>query len=458
MLRNHLTASIRKFLRHPVYTLINITGLILGLTCSIFIFLWVDDELSYNQYHEENDRVFKVLENQFSSDGSIFTADWNSGALALALKSEFPEVAQAGRLTWSDTRLFTAGEKAHYEDGRYADGSILKILNLSLAEGHLDNPLPDMGAIAISKKMAGRYFGRNNALGRNLRMNNGDDVTITAVFEDLPENSTEKFDFILPLDRYLREEGIDPYQWENQGWLKTYVRLKDPQQRAAVDRKIRGLATKHNPEYRADLFLFPFTDWRLYADFENGKPAGGRISYVISFSLVAAFILIIACINFMNLSTARAATRAKEVGVRKAAGASRSALIQQFMAESVLLAFLALVASLILVHLFLPAFNGFTRKNLTIDFFDPAISGTLFSITLITGILAGSYPAFFLSAFRPATVLKGHTHTGLKGASLRKTLVVFQFSLSMIIIVCPGWSTSRSPICETKTSALTRRT
>jgi predicted permease len=436
MLRNYLATSIRKFLRHPIYTLINITGLTLGLTCSIFIFLWVTDELSYNRYHKENDRVFKVLENQFSSDGSIVTVDWTSGAFAGALRSDFPEVAHVSRLTWSDTKLFKTGEKTHYEDGNYADGSIFKVLNLSLTEGDLNNPLPDIGSIAISKKMATRYFDHSSALGRNLQLNNNEYVTVTAVFEDRPENTTEKFEFILPMERYFKEEGIDPYRWENQGWLRTFVQLKDPYQLAAMNRKIKGLARKHNPEYRADLFLFPLTDWRLYANFENGKPAGGRISYVISFSLVATFILIIACINFMNLSTARAATRAKEVGVRKAAGASRGALIQQFIAESILLAFFALIAALILVHLFLPAFNGFIRKNLTIDYFDPAISGTLLSITLVTGILAGSYPAFFLSAFRPATVLKSHTSTDLKGASLRKALVVFQFSLSMIIIVC----------------------
>lgn len=436
MLRNYLATAIRKFLRNPIYSSINVTGLVLGLTCSIFIFLWVRDEWSYNRYSEDNDRVFKVLENQFSSDGTITTVDWTSGIIAETLRAQFPEVEQAARLTSSDVKLFRVGEKAYYEYGDYADGTLLEVLNLHLIEGDLHNPLPDHQSVAISKKMATRYFNHSDVVGNTLQMNNTSYLTITAVFEDLPENTTTKFDFILPIDRYIKEEGIDISKWENEGWMETLVKLKEPHLSASINKKITGLLKKHNKEYHAELFLFPFIDWRLYANFENGQQSGGRIGYVISFSIVAVFILIIACINFMNLSTARSASRSKEVGVRKVAGASRGVLIKQFIAESVMLSFFALLISLMLVHALLPAFNMFTKKDLSIDYLNPAITGSLLAITLATGMLAGSYPAFFLSAFRPAAVLKGNILSGFKGSSLRKTLVVFQFSLSMIIIVC----------------------
>jgi len=436
MLRNYLTTGLRNFLRHPIYTAINVLGLVLGLACSIFIFLWVKDELSYDHYHKDNDRVFKVMENEIFSDGRITTDQFSPGILAETMMAEFPEVEETSRVAWSEVILFRFGEKANYEFGNYADKSIFNVLNLPLAEGDPNNALPDNESVAISKKMAVRYFNNTSALGKIFRLNNESDVKITAVFEDLPKNSTEEFDFILTFDRQLKQNKVDITKWDNEGWLITFLKLKDSNMKLQVDEKIKDLMKKHNEGFHPELFLLQMSDWRLRKNFVDGKQSGGRINYVISFSLVAILILVIACINFMNLSTARSANRAHEVGIRKVAGASRRMLIRQFMTESIGLSLLSLVIALLLVHLLMPIFNDFTEKKLTINYLDPIISGSLIGITLLTGIVAGSYPAFFLSSFRPASVLKGNLQSVFSGSDLRKVLVVFQFGLSMIIIIC----------------------
>jgi ABC-type antimicrobial peptide transport system permease subunit len=433
MLRNNLITALRNFLRHPIYSTINVSGLVLGLTSCVFIFLWVWDEISYDRYHKDNDLVFKVMETVRFSDGEISTDQFTPGLLAETLKSQFPEVEQTSRVAWDEDKLFRANDKANYEYGNYADKSIFEVLNLPLAEGDQKNPLPDNQSVAISKKMAERYFPKANALGNLMRINNEQDVKVTAVFENLPINSTESFDFILPMDLYVRD--IDLNQWNNDGWLITFVKLKESFMRKQVDEKIKDVVKKHNEGFRPELFLFPMREWRLHNNFVEGKQSGGRINYVLSFSLIAAFILLIACINFMNLSTARSANRSREVGVRKVAGASRGALVRQFMFESVSLSLFSLVISLLLVHLLLPLFNDFTGKQLTVDYLDPAITGSLLGFALLTGLIAGSYPAFFLSSFRPASVLKGNLQSTFSGAALRRTLVVFQFGLSIIIII-----------------------
>ena len=436
MLLNNLTIALRNFLRHPIYSTINVSGLVLGLTCSTFIFLWILDELSYDKYHKDNDRVFKVMESESFSDGTISTDQFSPGALAETLKSEFPEVEQVSRVAWSEVKLFKFKDKEYYEFGNYADQSIFEVLNLPLAEGDPNNLLPDIQSVAISKKMAIRYFNNKSAIGNIFRINNEFDAKVTAVFETLPIHSTEDFDFIFPFELHLKQANIETPKWDNEGWQITFLKLKEKDMYKQVNEKIKNLIKQHNKTFNAELFLFPMKDWRLHKSFVNGIQSGGRIKYVISFGLVALFILFIACINFMNLSTARSANRSREVGVRKVAGASRGALVRQFMIESVMISFLSLIIALLLVHLLLPLFNDFTHKQLTIDYLNPIISGSLLGFALLTGIVAGSYPAFFLSSFRPASVLKGNLQSTFSGTEIRKFLVVFQFGLSVIVIVC----------------------
>lgn len=439
MLHNYFTTALRYFLHQPIYSAINVSGLILGLTSSIFIFLWVLDEFSYDRYHPDNDRVYKVMWNHHFSDGRITTDRWTSGLLADALKSEIPEVEQTTRISWANITLFNYGEVINYEYGDYADPSIFETFNLTLLEGDKQNPLPNINSLAISKKLAEKYFKNEAVIGKTFRIDNTTDMTVTAVFDNLAENASETFEFILPFELYIKKESNTDGTWEGNGWQTTFVKLRDKKTVNQVNKKMADLVRKYEPPSTTPPpppFLFAMTDWRLHDNFVNAKQSGGRINYIISFSLVAALILIIACINFMNLSTARSATRSREVGIRKVAGASRNSIIKQFLAESILISFLSLVVALLLVYLMLPLFNSFSEKHLSLDFSNPTFTFGIVGICLFTGLVAGSYPAFFLSSFKPASVLKGNLQSAFSGIRVRRAMVVFQFSLSIIIIAC----------------------
>jgi putative ABC transport system permease protein len=436
MFRNYLLTALRSFSRQRSYSLINLSGLAMGLACSIFIFLWVMDEVSYNGFHKDADRIFQVMENQTYSGGKIFTFAATPGKLAEALKQEIPEVEYAARTSWGDRLLFKYEEKSIYEEGMYADPTLFKIFTFPIINGDKENPLPDNNSVAISEKMARKYFGDEDAIGKLFRVNNEFDCKVTAVFADVPENSSIKFEYLINFDRTFRAEGNKwMHDWDSNG-LQTFVKLNRATAQPAVDGKIKEFVKKRVEKSVVDLFLWPIANWRLYGNFELGKPEGGRITYVRAFSFVAIFILIIACINFMNLATARAANRSREVGIRKVVGAQRRSLILQFIGESLLMTLLSLTLALLIVHLLLPSFNEITGKHISIDYTTPLFPLSLLAILFITGLLAGSYPAFFLSGFQPSSVLKGNLTGAFTGAGLRKTLVVFQFSLSVALIVC----------------------
>ena len=409
MLRNYFLTAFRGFLRQRSYSFINLSGLAVGLTCSIFIFLWVVDEVSFNDFHPDRDRIYQVLENQTYSGNKIYTFAATPGILAEALKQELPEIEYSSRMSWGERMLFNYEDKSIYEQGHYADPSFFKVFNFQIIDGDKENPLPDNNSVAISQKTAKKYFGDENAVGKIFRINNEFDCKVTVVFQDIPANSSIETDFIIAFDRTFREPGNKWMgDWDSNG-VQTYVKLLEPGQQSAVDEKIKGFVKKRKEGSVVEFFLFPMTDWRLYGNYEGGKPAGGRITYVRAFSLVAVFVLVIACINFMNLATARAANRSREVGVRKVVGAQRKSLIAQFIGESLLMTFVAMLISLLLVHLLMPYFNDLTGKHISIDYSQPLIPLTLLSILLVTGFVSGSYPAFFLSAFQPAAVLKGNT-------------------------------------------------
>lgn len=434
MLRNYFLTALRSFRRQRSYSLINLSGLAVGLTCSIFILLWVTDEVSYNTINTDRDRIFQVLENQTYSGNKIYTFSATPGLLAEALKAEIPEVEYSCRTSWGDRMLFQVGDKSIYEEGLYADPSIFQILTLPILDGDALNPLPDNNSVAISQKMARKYFGEESPIGKMFRVNNTFDAKVTAVFKDIPQNSSITAEFLLNFDRTFRAK---PWmsEWGSNG-IQTFVKLDRAEAKEAVNGKIKDFIKKRERESVVDLFLFPMTEWRLYSHFEEGKQQGGRITYVRAFAVVAVFILVIACINFMNLATARAANRSREVGLRKVVGAQRQSIIAQFIGESMLMAFLSFAIALLAVHLLMPTFNELTGKQVFLDYADPLVILTLVGILLLTGLLSGSYPAFFLSAFQPAAVLKGNTGGVFSGSRLRKILVVFQFSLSVTLIVC----------------------
>ena len=436
MLSHFFKIFFRSSIKNATYSFINITGLAFGLAGSILILLWVIDEISFNNFHQDKDRIYQIMGNHTYPSG-VDTQFSTPGPLAAGLK-ELPEVEESCRLIFFRGHvLFNYNDQSIYEEGIHADPTLFKIFTIPIIEGDRINPIPDINSIALSKKLADKYFPGESAIGKVFRLNNNLDARVTAVFEDIPKNSSLAFTFVLPYEIHVKEEQ---YIHEWGAWVggRTYVKLHKGVDKESVNKKIAELITKPKiwPRWdsNVELFLFPLTDWRLYDNFKNGKQAGGRITYIIAFSIVAGFILLIACVNFMNLATARSMSRSKEIGIRKVVGAVRQSIVRQFMGESILISFISLFIGLLMVHLLLPWFNQLTGKQIVIDYLQPSIFGSLIGVTLFTGILAGSYPSIFLSSLQAIHVLKGKLPL-LTGASIRKALVVFQFSISVTLIV-----------------------
>ncbi|HET7178789.1 MAG TPA: ABC transporter permease [Chryseosolibacter sp.] len=436
MLPHLLKVFFRTSVRNSGYSFINISGLTVGLGCAILIFLWISDERSFDDFHQDRDRIFQVMANH-AFDDNMATYPDTPGPLAEALR-ELSGVEQSIHTTFNGRALFHYGDKSIYEDGIYADADIFQMFNFPIVQGNARNPFPDNNSIAISQSLARKYFKTENALGKVFRIDNRLDMEVTSVFKDIPYNSSLRFDYVMPYPVYAK---TDPYNQEWGAWTggATYVKLRNAADRDVVTEKIASSFTEPKIWVRWDdnveLFLFPLADWHLHNHFENGVQTGGRIAHVRIFIIVAIFILFIACINFMNLATARSMSRSREIGMRKIVGAGRRSLVAQFMLESILLCLICLVAALLIVHLLLPSFNDLTGKHIRIDYTDSVISGSLIGIALLTGVMAGSYPALFLSSFKVIHVLKGR-FSGLKGIGLRKTLVVFQFTLSVVLVIC----------------------
>lgn len=435
MLSHYFKIFVRTSWRSKGYSFINVSGLAVGLACSIFTLLWIVDEFAYDNFHNDKDRIFAFRTNSKSTDG-IFTFNATSGRLAEGLKG-FPEVQESARASFRDRILFNYKDKSFYEQGVYGDASLLTIFTFPLIEGDVRNPLPDANSAIITEKLAKKYFNGESAIGKIIRINNETDVRITAVLKNLPDQSTIQFQLMLPYSIYKK---TDQYNDEWGAWTggTTYVKLRAGTDKAKMEEKISKQIThpKIWPRWSdtVELILLPLTDLHLRSNYENGKQSGGRIEYMKAFALIAGFILLIACVNFMNLATARSLSRAKEIGVRKVVGAVRQSLANQFLSESILISTLSLLVALVLVHLLLPFFNELTDKKILVDYTNPLLISGFVGITLLSGLIAGSYPAFFLSSLKAIQVLKDKL-TGGSGANVRKTLVVFQFSLSVILII-----------------------
>jgi len=435
MIKHFLKLFVRTSVRNAGYTLINISGLAIGLASSILILLWVWDETHFDRQNVNRESIYQVKSFHKLTNGS-FTDDATSGALASGLR-ELPEVERTCRLSYTGSRvLIRQGDKSLYEQGVFADTSIFDIFTIPIVEGvafHDDN------TIVVSQKLAHKYFPGESAVGKIIRINADRDATVAGVFEDLPATSSFQFDLIMHYDQYAMR---DQYNEEWGAWTGgfTYTLLHPGTDIKTLNEKIHKNITAPRiwPRWdnSASLFLFSFKDSHLRDSFNNdGIQEGGRIAYVQIFSAVGLFILLVAVINFMNLATARSVSRSKEVGVRKVSGAARYSLIRQFFSESILLATIALMIALIIVQLMIPAFNTLTNKNLSLDLTNPIFVGLILLITLVTGVAAGSYPAFLLSSLKPVVILKGN-FTGTGGKSMRKGLVIFQFALSTVLVVC----------------------
>lgn len=438
MIRNYLKIAWRNLVKNKVHTFINLAGLSVGIVCSLLILLWVQNELSVDAFHKNDNRLFSVYERQMY-DHKMHGSYNTPGVLADEMKKVIPEVEYASGFGFNDKSTFQVGDKILKLEGSAAGVDFFKMFSYPLLQGSVQSALSSPVSIAISRKMAEDFYGSPQAaIGKVIRYENKKNLTITAVFENLPNNVSQRFDFLTNWYSFL-DENAWAKEWGNQG-PSAYVMLRADANPAQVEKKIaRFLDTYSKTDRKTatfiiDLGLQRFSDRYLHGNFEGDKIEGGRIEYVHIFSIVAVFILLIACINFMNLSTARSVKRAREIGVRKVVGALRSSLIQQFISESLLITTLSVVVSLVMLVLLLPLFNQVTQKQIELPFHQVTFWIELVGVTVITGLIAGSYPALFLSGFNPVKVLKGTLKLDSGASLLRKGLVVFQFVLSVVLV------------------------
>lgn len=436
MIKNYFLVAWRNIIRNKAFSAINILGLALGLACSLLIIFWVQDERKVDGFHANGDYLYQVYVRQ-AYDGKVGAGYSTQGLLAQELKKEIPEVQYASALESVRTYTFERNGNVQKMDGSNADVDFFKMFSYPVIAGSIDRALATPEAVAISRRMAEVFFGSPDAaIGQSIRYENKEDLTVTAVFENIPANSTQKFDFLKSWVAYVKENPW-VHNWGNAS-PATYVQLRADADPAKVEAKIREFIYRYTPKTEGlttELGLQPFPETYLHSRFKDGQIDGGRIEYVRLFTIVSVFILLIACINFMNLATARSAKRAKEVGVRKAVGAKRSMLVWQFAGEAVLLACFAVIIAVAVVAVLLPTFNTLTGKQLSLPFGQPLFWAGLLGLMLVTGFIAGSYPAFFLSSLKPVRVLKGGLRFSPGNALFRRGLVAFQFTLSIILIV-----------------------
>lgn len=432
MFKNYLKIAWRNLRRNKSFSLLNILGLSIGLCVTALILLWVNFELGFNQFHEKNDRIYQVY-NKYRVDGEIWT--WNSTpkVMASVIKKDYPEVEEVSRYFYENTFLFSQGDKNIKATGTLVDPSFLKIFSFPLLEGNIETVLEDVNALVITESFAKKMFGDAPAIGQVVKMDDDDTFKVTGVLKDLPSNTEFNFEYLIPW-AYLKQKGWDDKNWSNNS-IATYALLKEGTNYEAFSEKIKPLREAYDKEAPNMItYLYPYERSHLYGEFENGVEVGGLIDIIQLFTLIAIIVLVIACINFMNLSTARSEKRAKEVGVRKVVGARKKALVWQFLGESILISFLAATVALILVVLVLPAFSELIDTQLTINWKNPWFWAIALGIIFFTGILAGSYPALYLSAFKPSSVLKGTFNKINTLVTPRKVLVVVQFSVAIILI------------------------
>lgn len=438
MLSNYFKIALRTLQRNTSYSIINIAGLSVGIASSILILLWVYDELTFDRYFTKHELIHQVKINNKVDNGvtTIFTAPMPLRDVLMQQDNRIQRVA----IIINENALLTVGDKKLTRRGADASESFLQMFDYRMLEGEAKSALKDPRSIVLTQSTAVALFGDADPLGKMVLVKTGknEEMKVTGVVADPPLNVSHQFDFLLPFSYF--EANSEWVQYARDNWsnnaFEIFVELQTAADKAEVDQSIRDLIKKNDARGRdVELFLHPMSRWHLYNKFENGKESGGSIDFVMMFSGIAVFILIIACINFMNLATARSEHRAREVGIRKSVGSKRYQLIAQFIGESLIISALAFIISIVLVELVRPMYNGLIGKNLSVDYLSPMIWLFGLSLILITGLLAGSYPAFYLSSFSPSKILKGKAQTG-KGTTLpRKVLVTLQFGFSILLIV-----------------------
>ena len=446
MFRNYVKTAWRNLIKDKQFSLLNLLGLSTGLACVLLIFLWVNDELSVDKYNTNDSRLYQVIKTAPMADGGIDTYHSTPGLLGQYMQKELPEVEYA-TVTRAETGILSVGNKSFNASDQYIDPNYFKVFSYTIMDGSANGFALNKYGVLLSDRTALKLFNTtHNIIGKTIAWNEGEftgSYIVSGVFQSQPSNATDQFDLFFNYKMYQSKEAEDLANWGSNNQY-TYLLLKKGTDANAFNKKIKDFTKekikqfypgdKNLLHWEGDIFIQKYSDRYLHGNYVNGKISGGRIEYVRLFSIIAIFILVIACINFMNLSTAKASRRMKEVGIKKVVGASRGSLIMQYMGESVLLAFAALMIGLFLVDLLLPAFRDITGKNLDLQFSAKLIISAI-SIAFITGLIAGSYPAFYLSHFKPVSILKGKLITSSGESWIRKGLVVFQFTISVVLIV-----------------------
>ena len=439
MFKNYLKIAWRSLWKNKGFSVLNIFGLSIGITCACLILLWVEDEINFDSVFPKQDLVYYVPTNQ-TFEGEVYTYNVTPGPLAKDLKEEVPGIAKSAA-TFGEEMLLTNGETGINRFGRYVQPDFLEIFSLNFLEGELKTALSRPDGIVLTQKTAIALFGTDkNVLSKVLQLNSEFSFTVTGIIQDLPSTISYKFDWLIPFQRFqLGQENMAWAERYGGNFADTFVELTPNTDFKTVDSKVRKMIAskiEYDTEVPNEAFLHSIKDWHLRSEFKEGKIVGGKVTLVRSLAFIALIILLIACINFMNLSTARSGKRANEVGVRKVLGSSKKRLVGQFLTESMILSAMSAILSVVLVVLLLPYFNTLVEKQIVLRLGDPTHVLFLLGITLISGVLAGWYPALYLSSFRPAEVLKG-TGKNLGNASIiRQGLVVAQFTVSIMFIIC----------------------
>jgi len=437
MLKNYFKIAIRNLMRNTTFTFINIVGLSLGIAASMLIALWVTNEISYNRFHPNYDQLHQV---NFFGNLNGAMGDWHEISYPIYedLKTNHPAIKNATLTDLGSSHLLTFTNTRVQKLGRFVTPEFLEVFHFDLVKGSVKNVLTDLYSIVLTESAAKALFGDQDPINKIIKIDNGSDVTVTGIIKDVPDNSTIKFDFLSTFELFrITTPWVEDEICDSGDSFLIYAELQPGADLASINHEIKDLYQDSDQRFLSkELFLYPMDRWNLHGKFENGKEAEVDWSdYVFEFSALAVSILLIACINFMNLSTARSERRAREVGIRKVVGSHRKQLIYQFIGESILLSSIAFFIGLVLVELSLPFYSHLINKNLFIDYGSPFFWGIGLLLVTVAGLLAGIYPAFYLSSFKPAKVLKGQLYLGRDGVVPRKVLVVFQFSFSIILII-----------------------
>jgi putative ABC transport system permease protein len=439
MFKNYFIITLRNLLKNGFYSVINIAGLSIGITCTILILLWVVDEMSFDKMHSKADRIYQVWVHA-KFDGKI--SSWTSVPLPTyeAMKTGDSNIKRALITDWGDHHLLTVGDNRIIKRGYWASEEFFEMFDFPLIAGQPSQVLDAPPSIVISQSLAKALFANEDPIGKTIRLDNENDVKVTGILKDVPKNSTFQFDYIIPWK--FRESISDWVKRNTTNWgnysFQVFVELNDPAKAKTVENHVKSMLQEHGEkDTKPEFFLYPMLRWRLYSSFDEntGRETGGMSDYVQLFTIIAVFIIVIACINFMNLATARSERRAREVGIRKSVGSRRAELIIQFIGESTFIAFAAFAIAVLLTQLILPYYNQMVEKELFINYLSSDFWLVAIGVIVITGFVSGSYPAFYLSSFQPVKVLKGKPNIGRGASTPRKVLVTLQFGFSILLII-----------------------